>query len=173
MFRIIAGLDRAFVVVLGFLCVVLFAVMIVAIFGQVVMRYAFSSPLSWSEELARYSMVWLAMLSAALCSRLGQHISLTGFEFLSGRAALAFRVSATVFVCGVLAILLWHSWDLASRASRETTPGLGLSMSLIYACLPVGFALMIVGQLLGLATRPTGSAEGKLPPVAQPTDTAA
>lgn len=150
MLRLIKAFDRLFVTTIGFLCVVLFAVMIVSVFGQVVMRYVFSSPLSWSEELARYAMVWLAMLAAALCSRHSQHIALTGFGLLAGRVLSIVRGAAALFVCALLAILLWHSWDLAGRAFRQTTPGLGLSMSWIYACLPVGFGLMIVGQILGL-----------------------
>ncbi|WP_108660982.1 TRAP transporter small permease [Acuticoccus kandeliae] len=150
--RVIEFLDRLFTHILGAVCVALFLVMLVSIFGQVVMRYGFSSPLSWSEELARYAMVWLAMLASALCLRKGQHLALLSADALPARIGTPVRVIGTLVVTVLLAILLWHSYDLASRAFRQTTPGLGLSMSWIYASLPAGFALMLLGQFLGLAT---------------------
>lgn len=146
--------DRAFTQGLGFLCVVLFVVMVASVFGQVVMRYAFSKPLSWSEELARYAMVWQAMLAAALCARRGQHLALIQTEALPLRFRAALRTTVTITVFALLAVLLWVSYDLASRATRQTTPGLGLSMSYIYASLPFGFGLMIIGQLLGALAGP-------------------
>lgn len=145
-------LDRVFIHGLAALCVLLFAVMLLAVFGQVIMRYVFSRPLSWSEELARYAMVWQAMLASALCSRLGQHLTLVTSAMLPERLGRVLRLVSTAVICALLAVLLWHSWDLASRAMRQTTPGLGLSMGQVYACLPIGIGLMILGQLLGLAT---------------------
>ncbi len=149
--RTLIWFDRGYRWSLSAICVALFVVMIAAVGGQVVMRYVFSSPLSWSEELARYSMVWMAMLAAALCSRSGQHIALMGSVPLPGRLKLALQILATLLTCAILGILFYHSWDLMQRAARQTTPGLGLSMSYIYASLPTGIGLMIIGQLLGCA----------------------
>jgi TRAP-type C4-dicarboxylate transport system permease small subunit len=46
------------------LCVLLSTLSIVT-FSQVIARYIFQAPLSWSEELARFLLLWLAMMSAA------------------------------------------------------------------------------------------------------------
>lgn len=151
---LINRIDRLFVFGLAALCAVLFVVMIAAVFGQVIMRYVFSNPLSWSEELARYSMIWQAMFASALCSRGGQHLALLSTDALPESIRGFARPVATIAICILLLILLWYSYDLASRAVRQTTPGLGLSMSWVYASLPVGFALMIVGQLLGVFAGP-------------------
>jgi TRAP-type transport system small permease protein len=152
---LINRIDRMFVLGLAALCAVLFAIMIASVVGQVVMRYVFSSPLSWSEELARYAMVWQAMLAAALCSRGGQHLALFDTEALPGRIGSVLSHLGTIVICVLLILLLWHSYDLTSRAARQTTPGLGLSMSWIYASLPTGFALMLLGQLLRGFARPS------------------
>ncbi|AUH65297.1 TRAP transporter small permease [Paracoccus zhejiangensis] len=151
---LINRIDRLFVHGLAALCAVLFVVMIVAVFGQVVMRYVFSTPLSWSEELARYSMIWQAMFAAALCSRAGQHLALLSTDALPETIRGFARPASAIAICVLLLVLLWHSYDLASRALRQTTPGLGLSMGWVYASLPVGFALMIVGQFLGIFAGP-------------------
>lgn len=153
--RLINGLDRAFTYALGTVCVALFVIMIVSVFGQVIMRYVFASPLSWSEELARYAMVWQAMLASALCMQRGLHLSLLQVDVLPGRVRIVARYLGTLVAAVLLAYLFWHAWDLASRSTRQTTPGLGLSMSWIYASFPIGFALMLVGLGLDLvAARP-------------------
>lgn len=159
-------IDRLFVFGLAALCAALFVVMILAVFGQVVMRYVFSNPLSWSEELARYSMIWQAMFAAALCSRAGQHLALIGAETLPEKIGRYVRPVSTIVICALLLVLFWHSWDLASRAVRQTTPGLGLSMGRVYAALPVGFALMIAGQVLGAIAGPMPGAQGPAAPEA-------
>jgi TRAP-type transport system small permease protein len=161
MLRTLIWFDRGFRWTLGLACVLLFAVMILSVGGQVIMRYVFSSPLSWSEELARYSMVWMAMLASALAARLGQHIALMGALPLPGRLKIVVHTAATIITCAILGILFYHSYDLMMRAARQTTPGLGLSMSHVYASLPTGIGLMIVGQLLGVFMSWAGL--GKLP----------
>ena len=159
--QLINGFDRAYTYALGAVCVVLFVIMIASVFGQVIMRYVFASPLSWSEELARYAMIWQAMLASALCMQRGLHLSLLQVDVLPGRLQLVARYAGTVVVAVLLAFLFWHAWDLASRSTRQTTPGLGLSMSWIYASLPTGFGLMLVGLGLGLvADRPDRDAPG-------------
>lgn len=43
---------------------VIFVIMILIVFLQVVARYVFGSSLSWSEEIARFLLVWTIFLAA-------------------------------------------------------------------------------------------------------------
>ena len=149
MIRHVQRIDRVFDGCVGALCVLLLAVMVIAISAQVVMRYAFSSPLTWSEELARYAMIWLAMLAAALCARHGQHIALVRFKPGASRLATGLAILGPAMTCAIAGFLFWHGLDITERAARQRTPGLGLSMSWAYASLPAGFALIFAGQILG------------------------
>ena len=58
------------------LCCLLVA-MVVVTFSQVVSRYLLHFSLSWSEELARFLLMWLAMLSAAYGFKTKSHFALT------------------------------------------------------------------------------------------------
>ena len=52
-----------------------FAVQVIVIFSQVVWRFVFNNPFSWSEELARYLQVWLILLTSSVCVRKGRHLA--------------------------------------------------------------------------------------------------
>lgn len=141
-------LDLLFRWGLQIVCGALLLVMLGAIGGQVVMRYVFSAPWAWSEELARYSMVWLAMLGAALASRHAQHVAILDLLPLSDRGRRILFVVTTLISLALFAFLFWQSWNIAERVGRQTMAALRISMSYAYAALPVGFMLMILGHLL-------------------------
>ena len=56
------------------LCMVLILVLVLA---QVVMRYVFNTPLTWSEELAVFVMIWLTFIGSLICMRDNEHIEVT------------------------------------------------------------------------------------------------
>lgn len=154
--------DRIFCHTLSILCVGLCVVMIAAVFGQVIMRYIFNAPLSWSEELARYAMVYLAMLATALCMRHGQHIALIDAVPLSPGTKRAVSLLAGAIVAVILFVAMWYATELSLRSARQRTPGLGLSMRDVYAAIPIGLGLSIIGLVLNalLSSRPGGETAG-------------
>jgi len=55
--------------------VLLFVVLVFAVFIQVIARYAFNNPPTWTEELARYCQVWIIILASSVCIRKGSHLA--------------------------------------------------------------------------------------------------
>lgn len=134
-------------------CVALFITMLVAIGFQVIMRYAFNNPLVWSEELARFCMIWLSFLAAALAMREGQHITLSGIFNFSGKLKTIIGLLTTFAVIGVLIILGWQGVLMTLKTARQISPALGFSMSWVFVCIPLSAVLMGVGMLLRRLTR--------------------
>ncbi|MEM9148575.1 MAG: TRAP transporter small permease [Pseudomonadota bacterium] len=129
------------------ICAVLLALTAV-VFAQVVARYIFESPLSWSEEMARFLMMWLGMLCAAYAFRLGSHFTLRiVVERLPGglrrAAALAMHLGVAVF----FAVLLWFSIKFVSSVSGHRAPAMQIPMEVPYASIVVGAALMTLEAL--------------------------
>jgi TRAP-type C4-dicarboxylate transport system permease small subunit len=94
--------------------VVLLAVMVALVFGNVVMRYAFNSGITISEEMSRWAFVWLTFLGAIVALRERAHL---GSDMLVGRLGpLGKRV------CLGLAqlLMLWMTWLMASGAWAQT-----------------------------------------------------
>jgi TRAP-type C4-dicarboxylate transport system permease small subunit len=157
--------DAIFRHSLGIACAGLLLVMLGSIGGQVFMRYVLNAPWHWSEELARYSMVWMAMLGAALAARHRMQIALNDLLPLRGWRLRALSAAVTLIALAILALLFWYSWVVFGRVSRQTMAALRISMSYAYGALPAGFLLMMTGTLLALvlpdaAARTSAQASG-------------
>jgi TRAP-type C4-dicarboxylate transport system permease small subunit len=146
--------DGAIVTVTSWLVACLTLQMALVVLLGVFMRYVMNDALAWTEELARYTMIWLSWLGGGLALRRGAHIAV---EFLVDAMPPAVR-AVVVFVGRVaifcfLGICLWYGLDLTSRVSMQSTIALGISMQVPYAAIPAG-ALLLAYHLLAVMSFP-------------------
>jgi TRAP-type transport system small permease protein len=80
------------------------AVMVVLIFGNVVLRYAFSSGIAWAEEVSRLMFVWLIFLGAILALRRHAHL---GVELVQARLPRRARRACAVVSHLLMLYGLW------------------------------------------------------------------
>lgn len=125
----------------------LLAAVVVIVLIQVVGRYVLQISLSWPEELARYTLVWVMFFGAAVAAASHRHIVVdTITELVPPRVRLILQGVATVAGLLAIGLLVSASQPLFGPASRSTSPATGLASFWIYLALPVG------GALLGLFT---------------------
>lgn len=133
------------------------AVMLLLVFGNVVLRYAFNTGISVSDELSRLLFVWMVFLGAMAALIERAHL---GVDTLVKRLSHTGRL-----VCFVLsnALMLYATWLVASGTWKQfginlgmTTPVMGISQSwffaplLIFAALSAAwFSFMILRALTG------------------------
>lgn len=112
--------------------------------AQVFARYVLQAPLSWSEELARFLLMWLSMLSAAYAFKTGAHFALRIVVMqLPEGLQRAVAVFVHVVVAGFFAVLLYYSVVFVLGVSGHKAPALQLPMEVPYAAVVVGSALML------------------------------
>ena len=121
-------------------------VMLVTIFAQVITRYGFSYTPEWSEELARYLFVYVVFLGSALIMGESGHLAV---EFLPNhyKGTLFGKFLKLLYlVCGYLfvGILLTQGSKMVQVMSFQTSPGLEIPMSYIYAVIPISGSLMLL-----------------------------
>jgi len=127
-----------------------YAVIVVVGFAQVLFRFFFESPLSWSEELVRYVFVWSVFLTAAIAFNLNSHISI---DFLTAwyppRLQRVFAlVSWGCVILGVVVVFVLGMQLIQSPSVRlQKSPAMEIPMTLPYAAIPVGCAVMMVNIL--------------------------
>lgn len=134
----------------GILVIVL-AGMAVVVFLQVIFRYVLNLPLFWTEELARYCLVWSSLLGSAVAVKRGQHIAVTIFmERLPPALRRWLTMVALISVAAILAIILWGGLQLVAITGAQISPALRVSMSVPYLAVPVGAALMLLHTIVSI-----------------------
>jgi TRAP-type C4-dicarboxylate transport system permease small subunit len=136
--RFCRGLDA--------LMVVLLALMVLLVFGNVVLRYAFNSGIAVSEEMSRWLFVWMTFLGAIVAIKEHAHL---GTDMLVARLGVAGKKACLVvghllmiYVCWLVFQGSWAqtriNWDVEAPVS-------GASMALFYGS---GVVFAVFGALL-------------------------
>jgi TRAP-type C4-dicarboxylate transport system permease small subunit len=120
------------------------ALISVSLLLQVVYRYVLFQPLPWSEEVARFGLVWLGMLAAVVAARRGLHfIFRFGTLLLPATARRLLRVAVNFLVVVFLAILVAEGWVYLGIVQNQTAPATGLNMVVPYSSVVVGGLMML------------------------------
>jgi TRAP-type C4-dicarboxylate transport system permease small subunit len=149
--QIISAADKA---VSGFCKIALLVcacIMIVSAFLQVFFRTFIGNPLSWTDELCRYSMVWLAFIGSGYAIKLRSHIAIDILkEFISERTKTVIGKFNTVATILFALVMIFFGVILSSNNMGQITPGLKLPMGLVYLAIPVGGLIIVFYALLEL-----------------------
>lgn len=119
---------------LGYLIAAALALMVVLVFGNVVLRYAFNSGISVSEELSRWLFVWVTFLGAVVALKDNGHL---GTDMLVGRLP---PFGKKICLGLALALMLYCTWLLFKGSYEQvkinwdtTSAVMEASMGLFYA----------------------------------------
>lgn len=127
----------------------IFCVMMFSVASQIIMRYIFNRPLLWSEELARYTYVWLVFIGAAYDVTQEKHIAVTLVtEKLPKTVQNSIKVFFNLLIVGALAYMLPHAIQYMFRQNSLFSGCMQIPMSWVYAALPAGYVLIIIHLLL-------------------------
>lgn len=134
------------------------AVMVVLVFGNVVLRYAFNSGIAVSEEVARWLFVWLCFLGAVGALKEGGHL---GTDMLVSRLPVAGKKACMVIGHLLMLYVTWlflqGSWQQALLNHDVAAPVTGTPMSIFYASGVVFSVCAGILLLLQLARLLTGT----------------
>lgn len=132
------------------------AAMVVLVFGNVVLRYAFNSGIAVSEEVSRWLFVWLCFLGAVVAMKDGAHL---GTDMLVSRLPVAGRKACLALGHLLMLYVTWlflaGSWQQARLNHDVAAPVTGAPMSLFYASgvvFSVCAGLLLLLQLARLVT---------------------
>jgi tripartite ATP-independent transporter DctM subunit len=144
-------LDRVIGIGTEFSGAVLVLAEVAILFAGVVSRYVFDSPIIWTDELANFLLLWLAMLGSVVAFRRDGHMRLTtlvnsvGPEWGSWLGALA----ALVLIAFVLEILV-PAHEYLNQQSFVQLITLKISDGYRVLAIMVGTSLLAVVTLLRL-----------------------
>ncbi|MCR9148862.1 MAG: TRAP transporter small permease [Rhodobacteraceae bacterium] len=147
----VRALDAGLRIVAALCLVVLFGLML----AQVALRYTAIGVPAFTEEVARYAMVWMALFAAAVAVREGSHIRIDFVPMALGAVAAplgrALEFALDMVTLGICLVILWQGFDIVSFAAQQRSEGLRIPMSWPYSAMPVAFGFAALFALARLA----------------------
>jgi len=133
---------------------VIILAMAVDVFIEVIFRYVLLLPLFWTEEFARYCLVWSSLLAAGIAVKRGQHVAVTFcVERLPKRIRAIAGLGGDIFGATLLTVILWGGVYLVILTRHQLSPAMRLPMSLPYMAVPMGSAIMLFHVLTSISRR--------------------
>jgi len=152
---------RALDWILDRVTLVLLAVLLLVVGGQVFSRYALNHSLFWSEELARYLFIYLVFLGSAIVLRRNGHIQVSFFvERLPAGMRRGVAVLVDLLLLGFVGIVLVQSVRLALMVWTVLTAAMEIPWTLVYLGIVLGMAAMVLTMFGALWRHATGRYEG-------------
>lgn len=143
---------------LSIACAVLLSFMTILVLIQVFSRYVLNSPVAFTEELVRYSLIWTGFIGAAYAFSTREHMSLTLVrDKFTGKAhtALLVAIDSLILLLAIFVITI-GGFKLAVSASREFSALLGIPRSLVYSIAPISGIFIVIAQIINIYEDITG-----------------
>ncbi|MBT3445143.1 MAG: TRAP transporter small permease [Flavobacteriaceae bacterium] len=134
--------------------VLIMSFMVVNVLWQVFSRYILANPSSFTDELARYLMIWVGVLGAAYVAGKGNHVAITYFseklnpvnlkrvQIIINLTILSFAILG-MFIGGVRLVYI-------TLVLEQLSPALKIPLGVVYAVIPLSGLLIIFYKVLDL-----------------------
>ena len=148
--------------------ILIMVALVASVSWQVISRYIFSSPSSWTEEVARFLLIWIAVLGAAYAFRTSAHLGLDIIpKKLTGKSAkmlklftllvvVAFSVAVLIIGGGSLVALTWEL--------KQYSAVLGLPIAFVYSIIPVTGTIICIYAIASALGDDIGDTEDSVQP---------
>jgi TRAP-type C4-dicarboxylate transport system permease small subunit len=135
------------------ICIILSGAVFILVMAQVFFRYVIQFSAPWTEEAARYLMIWMALLAAGLAFQKGQHFNI---DFVTSRLRAHARRRISLFTAFltsifILCIIIWGV-PFATLGFFTISPGLEITMFLPYLAIPVAGIVMMLNLIVYIGT---------------------
>lgn len=125
-------------------------VMTVIVIVQVFCRYVLGFSIFWSEELARYLLVWITFLGGSVAFKKAELASINLIvDRFPARLAGIVGIVSQIVVLTFLIVATQYGFKQAFAPSvvTQVSPAMRLPMTYAYLAVPIGFGIMIIHSL--------------------------
>ncbi|MBJ7882513.1 TRAP transporter small permease [Gelidibacter salicanalis] len=126
-------------------------VMVLNVLWQVFTRFVMGAPSSFTDELARYLMIWIGVLGAAYISGRRMHVAI---DLLPMRLNKEKQVKLKIFVNCIIILFCFAALVVGglrlvyiTSILDQRSPALQIPLSVVYAIIPISGALIIYYKL--------------------------
>jgi TRAP-type C4-dicarboxylate transport system permease small subunit len=114
------------------------------VFLQFFTRYVLNDALAWTEEIARYFLMWVTFVGAAVAMRRRSHIGVEVLQmFLPEPAVRALNLVIDIAILAFVALLCWYSITIVERMHIQRMTVIDWPMSIVYGGIALGCFLLL------------------------------
>lgn len=146
-------LSRIWLIFEDYLSKTLLLIMVAAATIQVAVRFLLSDfiTVSWTEELALLTLVWLSFWSAAAVSRRSDHVALTiVYDLLPPMGRRLMLIVGDIIIIAIMVPIAWTGFSNARWLDILQTVSLGVPVSTFAYSIPLTMALFAIHSLFHL-----------------------
>ncbi|GGZ16464.1 C4-dicarboxylate ABC transporter permease [Echinicola pacifica] len=135
----------------GYVLMVIMALMVINVTWQVLSRYILMSPSSFTDELARFLLIWLGMLGAAYVAGHNEHLAIDILPSkLSGKPKMRLMVFIhLIIICFAVPVMIFGGCNLVyityMLGQKSTT--LQIPLAYVYTVIPISGILIFAYQI--------------------------
>jgi TRAP-type C4-dicarboxylate transport system permease small subunit len=124
------------------LCAGILAVLIIDVGVGIFGRYVIDLPVTWSEELARYLMIWAALLAVSCGVARREHVAVTALlERLPQNLQRQLCAAIDALAFAFFAFLCYFGIDMTKQGASQYATIFEMTMWMPFAAVPVASAL--------------------------------
>lgn len=139
---------------ISWLLIFLMGSMVLNVTWQVLSRYIFQNPSSFTDELSRYMLIWLGMLGAAYVAGQNQHLAIDiVLRKLEGKAKMKLQIliNVLIMVFAIAAMILGGSnLVYITYLLGQKSATLQIPLAYIYSIIPASGLLVLYYQIAGI-----------------------
>lgn len=127
------------------------AILVVIVSVQVFCRYVLQNSLDWTEELARYLLIWAVLFGCSYAMKEEAHLEMSILRSMVGQRLEKIIHVFACLMCLVFCVIMINAGMESIeniRWSEQTTPAMQIPAWIIWLAMPVGFALMGIHAVL-------------------------
>ena len=147
-------LDNQFIItsvrkLVKLIIMIMFGLLVLVVFAQVIARFVFNDPFRWSEELARYLQIWMIILTSSICIRKGTHIAI---DYATHALPFIYRkllkLVLLLLIMFYLIIIIVYGAKIISIITMQISPAMQIPIYIVYLAVPIGGFLMFIEALI-------------------------
>ena len=155
-------LNGTLLMLAGWIAMAALAAIAILVPYEVVGRYGIGRMSTWTNEFCQYAVVWATMMGGAVGLKRGMHVGITSLTDSLPPGPCRW-VQGLGYVCMLvfLSLMTYYGFDQTMMNRNQTSSTVGISMSIPYAALPIGFLMMLLITVEHLADFLTAGRAGR------------
>lgn len=135
--------------------ILIFSLLVLDVLVQVIARYIFSNPPSFTEEFARFSLIWLSVLGLAYLSGQREHLTMDYFykKVTDKKRYALMVVIESLIILFAITVMVFGGGNLVyiTISLGQLSSALQVSLGYVYMVVPISGGLIIFYSIFNIA----------------------